>query len=226
MFPLLHFFAFPRSLAARRTLMLFFLFNFDRKKLTQPGAFPITLQDDELCWKLSLDYNVQTDKFLLFINDEAFEEMPFQAEVAPSGPQNIDQGTIKINEVEVHEGFEQYTPFTVDGWRADYKLKPTVDIFIGGGFSCTSSEVLNSLFDDLGLSIDKEQGLKKLTIEQFYDENTLHEWPLGQLVLKSPHLEYLKIYDLRVTTVANRSQLLEFVGLAATNSSCLHTLHI
>ena len=225
MFPLLHFFAFPRSLAARRTLMLFFLLNFDRKKLTQPGAFPITLQDDELCWKLSLDYNVQTDKFLLFINDEAFEEMPFQAEVAPSGPQNIKWGTIKINEVEVHEGFEQYTPFTVDGWRADYKLKPTVDIFIFY-LMCTSSEVLNSLFDDLGLSIDKEQGLKKLTIERFGDKNILHEWPLGQLVLKSPHLEYLKISWLFETPSANISQLLEFVGLAATNSSCLHTLHI
>ena len=56
--------------------------------------------------------------------------------------------------------------------------------------------------------------------------NTLHEWPLGQLVVKSPRLEYLKIYHMIYTTPANRSQLLEFAGLAATNSSCLHTLHI
>ena len=94
------------------------------------------------------------------------------------------------------------------------------------GFECTSSEVLNSVFDDLGRSIDEEQGLKKLTIMRFNDKNTLHEWPLGQLVVKSPRLEYLKIYDLIMTTPANRSQFLEFAGLAATNSSCLHTLFI
>ena len=44
--------------------------------------------------------------------------------------------------------------------------------------------------------------------------------------MKSPHLEYLKIYDLVGTTDANRNQLLEFAAQAATNSSCLHTLHI
>ena len=45
-------------------------------------------------------------------------------------------------------------------------------------------------------------------------------------MIKSPNLEYLKIYDLNHTTPANRSALLEFAGLATTNSSCLHTLHI
>ena len=34
-------------------------------------------------------------------------------------------------------------------------------------FESTSSEVLNSVFDDLGRSIDEEQGLKKLTIDHF-----------------------------------------------------------
>ena len=36
-------------------------------------------------------------------------------------------------------------------------------------FTCTSSEVLNSVFDDLGRSIDEDQGLKKLTIEWLKD---------------------------------------------------------
>ena len=45
-------------------------------------------------------------------------------------------------------------------------------------------------------------------------------------MLKSPHLQYLKIYDLIGTTPANRSLLLEFAAQAALRSSCLNTLHI
>jgi len=35
------------------------------------------MQDDELSWKLSLDYDIQNDVFILFINDEAFLKMPY-----------------------------------------------------------------------------------------------------------------------------------------------------
>ena len=48
---------------------------------------------------------------------------------------------------------------------------------------------------------------------------------MSQLVIKSPNLEYLKIYNL-FTTPANKAAILEFAGLATTNSSCLHTLYI
>ena len=44
-------------------------------------------------------------------------------------------------------------------------------------------------------------------------------------MLKSPHLQYLKLYNLD-TTAANRSLLLEFAAQAALRSSCLNTLHI
>lgn len=54
----------------------------------------------------------------------------------------------------------------------------------------------------------------------------MQEWPLEQLALKCPHLEYLKIWVLRDTSPANRSLLLEFAAQAATRSSCLTTLHI
>jgi len=82
------------------------------------------------------------------------------------------------------------------------------------------------VFEDIGRTIDEEQGIKNLTIERFYDENKLDEWPLRQLVLKTYHLESLKIAYLIGTTVANRSELLEFASQAVTNSSCLHKLHI
>ena len=63
------------------------------------------MQDDELGWKISLNYDVQTATFILPINDLPFLGMPYQAEVTPEGPQNIIGGSIKLNEVLVHEGF-------------------------------------------------------------------------------------------------------------------------
>ena len=92
--------------------------------------------------------------------------------------------------------------------------------------TCSSSEVLNALIDDLSRNIDENQGLKKLVIYGLKDMvNTLEDWPLSQLLLKSPHLEELVIGAL-YTTPANRSQLVEFIGSAATNSSCLRKLII
>ena len=63
------------------------------------------MQDDELKWKISLNYDVHTDTFILHINDLPFLGMPYQAEVTPEGPQNIECGSIKLNEVQVHDGF-------------------------------------------------------------------------------------------------------------------------
>ena len=86
--------------------------------------------------------------------------------------------------------------------------------------------MLNSLLDDLSRTIDPVNGLKKLTIDGFKDKvNTLADWPLSQLLMMSPHLEELMIAGL-ATTAANRSQLVEFIGKVATNSTCLHKLHI
>ena len=65
-----------------------------------------------------------------------------------------------------------------------------------------------------------------LTIDGFWDKNKLEEWPLGQLVLKTHQLQYLKLAHLHNTTADNRSQLLEFAAQVVTFSSCLHTLHI
>ena len=47
------------------------------KSLSDPGLFPLRMQDYELGWKLSLDYIVQTDKFLLYINGIAFQSYPY-----------------------------------------------------------------------------------------------------------------------------------------------------
>jgi len=92
------------------------------KNLNQPGVFPLKLQDAELGWKLFLNYDVEGDFFILFINEEAFLGLPFQAELAPSGPQNIEKGTIMLNQVKIHEKFAQYYASIFDDWLADRNL--------------------------------------------------------------------------------------------------------
>ena len=122
--------------------------------------FPIKIQIGEVEWKVALGYYVPTDKFALTINDIPFDGMPFQAEVTPEGPQNIDGGLIKLNDEQVHTGFGQYEPETFQKYVVSEGLQLTTDIFIGkdeegnGFFKCSSSEVVNSVFDDLGRTID------------------------------------------------------------------------
>ena len=84
---------------------IWFLFVFCRKKLTDPSMFPLKIQIPEVEWKVAMSYYVPADKFSLTINNLPFDSMPFQAEVTPEGPQNIERGLIKLNDVQVHTGF-------------------------------------------------------------------------------------------------------------------------
>ena len=73
----------------------------------------------------------------------------------------------------MQDGWLQYTPGTVHEGCKKHDLQPTTDIYIGGLFMSSSSEVLNSVFDELGCSIDEEQGLKHLAVDGFWDMNSL-----------------------------------------------------
>ena len=75
------------------------------KKLSQSGLFPIRLVNDDLNWKLCLNYDLRNEIFLLQINDISFLDMPIQSEVNPKGPQNICCGAIEFNEKVVNDGF-------------------------------------------------------------------------------------------------------------------------
>ena len=136
----------------------------------------------------------------MFINGQAFLSLPYQPVIAPPGPQNIEVGVIKVNDVQIHEGYTQYTEWTFGDLCYDEDIDYVTEAFIGGKlgeyFTCSSSETLNMLFDDVGRFTDAEEGLKKFTIEWFADRNTLDEWPLNQLAIKCHHLDYLKIEGL------------------------------
>ena len=93
----------------------------------------------------------------------------------------------------MHSGWTQYSADTVIEWCRQNNFQPTTDITITR-LECSSSEVLNSMFEELGHTIDQEHGLKSLAIEWLGDENTLQEWPLSQLSLKCHHLESRPIF--------------------------------
>ena len=90
-----------------------------------------------------------TDAFALTINDIPFPFLPYQAEVLAQGPRNIERGEIKLNKRLVHDGFTEYTAETIVEWVARQD-KPTEVIYIGDNFKCSSSEIVNSFFEDLG----------------------------------------------------------------------------
>ena len=121
--------------------------------------FPLKLQDSVLNWKLCLSYVVQADKFLLFINDVPFLALPFKADVTSAGPMNIEGGIIKLNDVQVHEGWAQFTPGTAKRWYQDAAdLQPTTEIYLEE-LKCSTSNMLNTLFDVLGRTINTDLGL-------------------------------------------------------------------
>ena len=57
----------------------FFVFVYHRKKLEDPGAFPILLVYEELGWKLSLGFDLEKLCFTLLVNDIAFYDLRYQA---------------------------------------------------------------------------------------------------------------------------------------------------
>ena len=70
---------------------------------------------------------MQANAFVLYINDRPFLQLPYQAELTLTGPQNLD-GTVKLNEVKVNEGWMQYSAHAVQNWVTEHSLQPTTDI--------------------------------------------------------------------------------------------------
>ena len=85
---------------------------------------------------------------------------------------------MKLNNVTVHSGWAKYTSSTFDNWCIQYELGPISEVLIHF-IECLSNEVINSLIEDIGHSIDGEEGFRKLEINAYRDKNTLHEWPLS-----------------------------------------------
>ena len=146
----------------------------------------------------------------MFINDLAFFLMPYQAEAIPAGPQNITRGTIALNGEYVHAGWAQYYSGFVEDKCEEFKISSITEVDLYN-IESSSPQAMNSLLDDIGYNIDQGQGLKKLKLHFNNDENdTIQEWPLSQILARSPLLEHLEISHLHENNAASRSTLLNF----------------
>ena len=117
--------------------------------------FPVTLQDSELQWKILVNYDVPSDELLLTINDKDFLTMPYQADIIPNGPVNIDYAYIKLDGDEVNDGFSQYADFfdrVFDG-----KRQPT-----------TSIEIENGCIHSLIILLARQTNLKLLNLNNYH----------------------------------------------------------
>lgn len=102
---------------------------------------------------------------------------------------------------------------------------PITEVCLSEDFKCTSSEVVSSVFDDIGRGIE-EGGLKRFEIEYFQDRNSLEAWPLSQIVCKAVNCEHVRIANLSRTTENNRIVLVDFVAQICSVSVCLKTLSL
>ena len=130
---------------------------------------------------------------------------------------------------EENRGFMQYSHESVPKLLKEHALdKKQLNHAKIVGLSCSSSEVLNGVLDQIAQSIDNDQqGLLSLAIAFFSDKNTLDSWPLSQLLVKATFLKSLKLFDLERTTPENRSVLMDFLGeLCQQNGNCLEELII
>ena len=157
---------------------------------------PVNLMSEDPPWKLKVLYEPRFSRFSLSINDMPFSELPYQANLMPYGPQNIDKGSIWINGTMLNDpskncGFTPYSETMVAKLCEEMGVPfgaTTKQVKLDEGFKCSSSEVINGLLDDLCKSIDEEQGLVSFELEKFYEKNLLECWVLNQIVVKSPSL--------------------------------------
>ena len=82
-----------------------------------------------------------------------------------------------IDEKELHEGWAQWNRNTFLDWLNELNKEPVTEISIRD-IECTSSDVVNSVLDFLGGTIDPERGLRYLTIDNYCTRRALEAWPL------------------------------------------------
>ena len=98
--------------------------------LENPSCYPIALVcSGETNWKISLQSYTKTDSFRLTFNDIEFKNLPYQSEIVPCGPQNINYGKIKMNGVKVLRGFKIYSELKDDCLPESAVV---TDLWIGG----------------------------------------------------------------------------------------------
>ena len=184
-----------------------------------PVAFP--LQEHE--WKVSIDLDREEQCFSLKVNNVPFADLPFQAQIAPNGPQLLeDESKILLNNKEA------YTVGQWDNRRFQKKCnrllrnKPLQHIHLDRLW-CSSSEVVNQVFDQLGEALHDDQQLKSLKITNYYDRNQLENWTCQKLAHLAMNCEELELNGL-YGTVESVAILVDMASTICQVSQCLRRL--
>ena len=53
-------------------------------------------------WKIEVNFDARLDQFTLHVEDVNFKKLNFKATVQPLGPQNIQYGKLKVNDVVIN----------------------------------------------------------------------------------------------------------------------------
>ena len=104
--------------------------------------------------------------------------LPFKADVSSLVPMHISMGTIKLNDtevikVELNKNIYQWTPDMIQLWYEKAAKRQPIEEIELTALMCSSSNMLNTLIDVLGRTINTKSGLKKFKIGGFRDGNCL-----------------------------------------------------
>ena len=184
--------------------------------LCDPLCFPVALKGrGDTQWMIELTaYDSEQDMFLLKINDTEFWSLP-HADIPLDGPQNIKEGEIIFNGKNVMRGPKSY-----QDWKESLPKQPEVTEVIIDDVNCSSSEVLNSIIDDISQSIDPHEqvGLRSFELRGFRNKQSFEMWSLRQLASKCSNLLSIKIAFLGFSTAHNKSVLMDFCAEACVAS--------
>ena len=177
------------------------------KSIEDPSCYPVSLQcEGDFNCKISVVGYDSKRGFIMTFNDRKYYDMQYKSKVYGSGPQNITQGAIVMNEeTKVLDGFISYEQF-----KAELPKQALLTDLLIQRFSSTSADVVNQMFDDCSRIIHEVRGLEKIEIRFFRDKNQLQAWPLAKITSKALLLHTLKISHLYGTTAENRSTIMDF----------------
>ena len=108
-------------------------------------------------YKVSIGYDKGVDVRPCEINGKRFIDYPYQAELSleGQGPQNINEGSISINGVFIHNGkLFPYLESSIKDLIKKSGIKNPTRYACLRDFSSSSTEVVNSVIDQIYRSID------------------------------------------------------------------------
>ena len=135
----------------------YFFDLYHRKNYNDSNLYPIVFQATDVPYKVSVGYDKGENVHSCEINGKPFIEYPYQADIVPEGPQNINEGSIAINGVQIHNGkLWPYQETSFKEMTEKSEIKSATRTASLKDFSSSSTEVINSVIDQIFRSINDD----------------------------------------------------------------------